>query len=184
MYLKKLLYTFACILLSAHMASAQVTTASVGGLVTAQEDGSPLIGATVVATHLPSGTNYGAVTRTDGRFNLTNIRIGGPYMVRVTYTGYENIKLENVSLSLGQNPDLKLLMKEKVAGLEEAVVVADRAADRTGAETAVTEAQLEALPTIKRSFQDFARLTPQGEGFSFSGRNRLFNNLTIDGVNL
>lgn len=181
MFLKTLRYTFVCIMLSFPVAYAQVTTASLGGTVSANEDGSPLVGATVVATHLPSGTNYGAVTRSDGRFNLTNIRIGGPYVVRVSYTGYESVKLENINLTLGQNPDIKFSMKEQVAGLEEAVVVADRGIDRTGAETAVSEAQLEALPTIKRSFQDFARLTPQGEGFSFSGRNRLFNNLTIDG---
>ena len=40
--------------------SAQVTTASMSGKVTAQDE--PIIGATIVAIHEPSGTRYGTVT--------------------------------------------------------------------------------------------------------------------------
>ena len=40
--------------------SAQVTTATMSGKVTAQDE--PIIGATIVAVHEPSGTRYGTVT--------------------------------------------------------------------------------------------------------------------------
>jgi hypothetical protein len=40
--------------------SAQVTTASMSGKVTAQDE--PIIGATIVAIHEPSGTRYGTVS--------------------------------------------------------------------------------------------------------------------------
>ena len=47
---------------------AQVTTASMSGTVMFQDE--PVIGATVLAVHEPSGTNYGTITNVDGRFSL------------------------------------------------------------------------------------------------------------------
>jgi len=68
---------------------AQVTTSSVQGSVQDTE-GEVLIGATVKATHEPSGSVYGAVTNIDGRFNLPNLRVGGPYSIEVSYLGFES----------------------------------------------------------------------------------------------
>ena len=59
--------------------SAQVTTASMSGKVTAQDE--PIIGATIVAIHEPSGTRYGTVTNVSGQFNLQGMRTGSPYKV-------------------------------------------------------------------------------------------------------
>ena len=47
-------------------ANAQVTTSAISGKVL-DETKAPVIGATVVAIHEPSGTLYGAVTNVDGR---------------------------------------------------------------------------------------------------------------------
>ena len=67
---------------------AQVTTSSMSGRVT-DVDGA-VIGATVVATHEPSGTTYGTVTNLEGRYNLNGMRVGGPYTVEISYIGYGN----------------------------------------------------------------------------------------------
>ena len=63
--------------------SAQVTTATMSGKVTAQDE--PIIGATIVAIHEPSGTRYGTVTNVSGQFNLQGMRTGGPYKVEISY---------------------------------------------------------------------------------------------------
>ncbi|MBP8726704.1 MAG: carboxypeptidase regulatory-like domain-containing protein, partial [Saprospiraceae bacterium] len=53
--------------------SAQgVTTSSIGGSVR-DEQGQPLLGATVRAIHVPSGTIYGAITNDNGRFLIQGV---------------------------------------------------------------------------------------------------------------
>ena len=65
-------------------AIAQVTTASMAGLIT-ENNAEPIIGASIVATHEPSGTRYTAVSNVDGRYSIQGMRVGGPYTVRVSY---------------------------------------------------------------------------------------------------
>lgn len=166
-------------------ALAQVTTASLGGLVLDAGNGEPLVGATVLAEHQPSGTEYGTVTDLDGRYILPYVRVGGPYSVTVTYVGYDAATKEGFTLQLGQRQTVDFEVGEGALDLEGAEVVANRAAvidrDRTGASTAIDEAQLRKLPTISRSAQDFTRLTPQSDGNSFGGRNDQFNSFSVDG---
>jgi hypothetical protein len=64
--------------------------------------GEPLVAASVKAIHEPSGTIYGVYTRDDGRYNIPNMRIGGPYKITISYIGYQT-KTETIQqLSLGQ----------------------------------------------------------------------------------
>ena len=86
MRLKHLLVLLLTVICAAN-SMAQVTTASINGFVT-DEKNEGLIGATVVAVHQPSGTRYGVTTLTDGRYNIPNMRVGGPYQVTVTYVGF------------------------------------------------------------------------------------------------
>ena len=58
-------------------ANAQVTTSGMNGTVVDQ-NGQPLVGATVIAVHTPSGTQYGAVSDKNGGYNLQGLRTGGP----------------------------------------------------------------------------------------------------------
>jgi hypothetical protein len=162
-----------------------VTTAAIHGVVNDQA-GNPLPGANVIATHEPSGTTYGASTRNDGRFNLVNIRVGGPYTLRISYVGYQQEVIENITVALGENLDFTISLSDADIELGEVVVSAaiDRLFDsgRTGAQTNLSSGELEQLPSISRSFEDLTRLTPQSSGTSFAGRDQRFNNYTIDGI--
>ena len=60
-----------------------VTSSALQGTLT-DSSGQPMAGAQVVAVHTPSGTSYNTVTRSNGLFNLNNLRVGGPYTVTAT----------------------------------------------------------------------------------------------------
>lgn len=173
--------------LSAHLGWAQGTTTSAMNGVITDKSGAGLPGATVIAVHTPTNTQYVAPTNSEGRFNIQNMRVGGPYTIRVTFIGYEDAVRENIFLTLGQNQRLDINLSESTQQLTEVVVTGRQDpvinAGRTGAATTIQREQIERLPTLNRSFNDFTRLTPQaGPTNSFGGRSGSFNNVTIDGA--
>ena len=98
-------------LLSAHMSWAQVTTSAMNGIIT-DKTGEGLPGATVIAVHTPTNTQYVAPTNSEGRFNIQGMRVGGPYTVRITFVGYKEAVRENIFLTLGQNLRLDINLSE------------------------------------------------------------------------
>ncbi|HAI77012.1 MAG TPA: cell envelope biogenesis protein OmpA, partial [Microscillaceae bacterium] len=134
-----------------------VTTANLVGLVT-DDSGSPLPGATVIAVHEPSGTQYGTISLNDGRFHFPNLRVGGPYKVTISFVGFNDKVEENIFLSLGQTYSLDASLVEGVE-LNAVEILAKESdvmnADRTGAATNISQEQIQSLPTIARSLQDF-----------------------------
>ncbi len=185
--MKKLFTLFiTALIIGVQVASAQVTTSTMSGTVTDQT-GESLIGAAVQATHTPSGTVYGVVTSETGRFVIPNMRVGGPYTVEVSYLGYATATEENVYLTLGQRFIQNFSMEEEGIVGQEVVISATADpilnSDRTGPATSVSREQLDNLPTISRSAEDYTRLnTMAAEGGSFAGRNDQFNNYSLDGA--
>ncbi|MDR2804038.1 MAG: carboxypeptidase regulatory-like domain-containing protein [Dysgonamonadaceae bacterium] len=165
---------------------AQVTTSSVSGRVTDGKE--TLIGATVKAVHEPSGTTYGAVTNSEGRYTIQGMRTGGPYRVEVLYLGFADYVQSNVYLQLGQTYVLDAQLSETAQSLDEIVVTGlatKFTTEKTGASTNVNNEQIRLLPTINRSINDFARLSPYASsGNSFAGRDGRSNNFTVDGARL
>ncbi|TVT37852.1 TonB-dependent receptor [Hymenobacter setariae] len=174
------------LLLTAHLGWSQgATTAAMSGTIT-DSKGEKLPGATVVAVHTPTNTQYAAPTNADGRFNIQNMRVGGPYTVKVTFVGFQDYTRTGINLTLAENFRLDAKLGEATTQLTELTVTGRRDvvmnADHTGAATTVQREAIERLPTLNRSFNDFTRLTPQASGQSFGGRNTGFNNITIDGA--
>ncbi len=175
----------ALIVLSATIMQAQVTSSSMGGRVTDAEGA--VVGATVIATHTPSGTTYGTVTNMEGRFNLNGMRVGGPYTVVVTFIGYGAYTQNNITLSLGENYVMNVVLSEETTSLNEVFVTATRTKfsnEKTGAVTNITNNQIENLPMVSRSITEVTRLSPYGgNGMSFAGTDGRTANFTVDGAN-
>src|SRR5712692_7985124 len=170
-----------------------VTTAAINGLVTDQK-GQPLVGANVVAVHGPSGTMFGTTTRADGRYNLANLRVGGPYTVSVSFVGYQKQVQRDIFLQLSQTLDVSFSLAEQAVAGEEVVVVGERSsvfsASHNGATTNVTRENIDRLPSLTRNFQDYYKLSPYfspstttGASGNALGRNSKYNNIQIDGAN-
>jgi outer membrane receptor for ferrienterochelin and colicin len=176
---------------------AQVTTSSLVGTVT-DAKGQPLVGATVKATHVPSGTIYGTVTQGDGQFTLPNMRVGGPYTIVVSYIGYNTRTYTGLSLQLGAPLSLDAVLEPNANALSEVTVTYNKNAiispEHVGASTNISQEELSTLPTINRNIDDYARLVPQAQprksstdgstqGISFAGESNRYNQFTIDGAN-
>ncbi len=161
------------------------TTAALAGNVV-DEKGQGLPGASVIAVHEPTGSRYGGSTRADGRYNIVNMRVGGPYKITVSFVGYKNAVQSGIVLTLAQELRQNFKLEVNQSQLEEVKVVASRSSiinsGRTGAATTVGNNQITTLPTLNRSLGDFARLDPRANGLNFAGRNALYNNITVDGA--
>ena len=185
---KKLFFFVALLLMLSSAVMAQITTSSMAGKVTFDDaDGEEVIGATIVAVHEPSGTRYTAVTNVSGRFSIQGMRTGGPYEVTVSYIGYQPKVVKGVTLQLAETYNLSVSISEDENVLTE-VVVSGRAskfaAEKTGASTNITSAQITNMPTVSRSITDFTRLSPYGgNGMSFAGADGRTANFTVDGAN-
>lgn len=170
------------------LAWGQGTTSSeMRGIVT-DVNGDPLIGANVVAVHLPSGTTFGTATDLEGNYQLPGMRVGGPYTVTASYTGYSPITLENIELRLGETFRKDFRLEEANVQLDAVMVVgaAGVSGQTAGTSTNISTERIEAMPTLNRDIVDYVKLTPQAnlysDGISFAGINNRYNAIYIDGA--
>jgi len=173
--------------------SAQVTNGSLTGLVTGA-DGSALPGVTIEAVHVPTGTHYASVTTSNGRYTIPNVRVGGPYTVTANLEGFKATAVNNVQVALGETRDVNIALQ--LAAVSEAITVTANTdpiinPEHTGSTSSVSTREMETLPTVNRTLQDFARTNPyfttdlsdaNGTTLNVAGRNNRFNNIQIDGA--
>ncbi len=175
-------------------AMAQETTTVVRGTVTS--GGTAVAGARVTVTNVPSGTTAEAVTGTDGSFNLSGLRVGGPFTVAVAADGYQGATVTDIYTVIAQPYDvpIELALAGADAGGDIVVTASSIAGAGTqsmGPATVLTAADIANVATINRDVRDlmrrdpFARLddTPSGgRAVSFAGQNARFNRFSVDGV--
>ena len=183
--MRKILLLTVVLLASVLTAMAQVTTSSINGKVVA--DGEEVIGATVTAKHVPSGTVYNAVTNIHGRYTIQGMRVGGPYEVSISYLGYRTEEIKNVQLALGEASTFNVTMQEDSKVLGELVVTGKQTIGGAGAATNFSQQQIENAPTVNRNIYDVAKLSPlvnvsKYGGISIAGTNNRYNSFQIDGV--
>lgn len=165
---------------------SQVTKSGMNGTVTS-ESGELLNGATIVAIHEPSGTQYGTVTNIDGRFSLQGMRPGGPYSVTVSFVGYSTVSYTDITLYLGEAFNLDAQINQTAVDVQEVTIVGSKpskfSTSKTGATTNISNEQLMSMPTISRSINDIVRFSPYANGLGFAGGDGRSTNFTVDGSN-
>ena len=184
-----ILFAGCVIFLSSNQLSAQVTTATLSGIVK-DTKGEGLPSATVTVEYPDAGIKQVLITKSDGRFTLPNLRVGGPYKVTVGHVSHATAVSENIFLELGLNNTVEFTLQDKTTELSGVTVSASGAKifdnKRTGASTNISSRLLKELPTISRSADDYLRLAPSASanynGISFAGRNGQYNNFSLDGA--
>ena len=170
-------------------AFAQVTTSSIAGKISDNEG--VVVGAAVIATHVPSGTNYYSVTDKNGAYRINAVTPGGPYNVKVEMLGYRTVQYTGVYAPLGEVLSLNAALEVEALGLEAAVFTADGTdsgmnINRAGVGTSISERTMAALPTTSRSMNDVMKLTPQAStttsGLAVGGGNYRSSYVTVDGA--
>lgn len=164
--------------------SAQVTTSSLSGRITDGKEG--LTGAIIKAIHEPTGTVYVSASQKNGNYHLQNLRVGGPYVVTVTFTGYEKQTFSGIELNLGSDVALDVTLSQSSTVLKEVSVVGERNSvinsSRTGSQEFISREKMDRLPTINRSLSDFTKLTPMSSNGNYGGVSYRYNNVTVDGA--
>jgi len=168
------------------VAKSQETTAEISGTISDATGALPNV--IVTAVHVPTGTKYMTTTRNDGRYNLPNVKIGGPYTLSTSFVGYKSETASDIILNLGQTYKQNFKLVDQQTLLGEIVVQSSSndktfSSSRTGSQELITRTQVDRLPTINRSIQDFVKLEPTANGLNIGGRSNQYNNMTVDGAN-
>jgi len=189
----RMIIGFIVVCLFALAMQAQTTTGTLAGLVTSKQDNSALPGVTIEAVHVPTGTHYTAVTGSNGRYTIPNVRVGGPYEITATLEGFRASTVKGGEVRLGEVAEVPVSLP--LAAVTESITVTANVdpiinSNRTGSTSSVSQQQIEELPTVNRQLQDFARtnpyvvtsLTGDGTFMTIAGRNNRYNSIQLDGA--
>ena len=132
---RKLMLLLTCLFVGIGLATAQ--TQRVTGTVTAEEDGLPVVGASI----LVKGTTVGTITDVDGQFTLSNI----PSSAKVLQISYIGMQSQEVAIK----PTVKVVLKADAKMIEEVVVVGYgtvKKSELTGAISSVKSDEIAQIP--------------------------------------
>jgi hypothetical protein len=159
MHRQRALWFVALALLVAASAYAQVTTATLVGLVR-DNSGAVIPGASVVATHDGTGVAREGVSDANGEFVFAALP-NGPYTVRIELTGFKTISQRGIELGAGQTVRQTFVLE--VGAMSETVTVTGDAplvqtamslqADSLGSQ------EVRELPVNRRNIQGLIGLT-------------------------
>lgn len=164
---------------------AQITTASLRGVVQNLSK-EALVGATVSLTQSKTGVAYYYVVDRDGRFAIHGIKPDDGYKLEVSYLGYDNYCISDMTLRVGESRNIDVAMRENLASVGAVVVEADNVKSAGVVENYSREV-IESLPSVSRSLYDVVRLTPQanatkGGGMSYGGVANRYNSFMVNGI--
>ena len=171
-------------------ATAFAQTASIAGTVTDAKD-AVVQGASITVKNSATGATRAASTGSTGAYSLTNLT-PGPYDVTVVTTGFRELQISNIILTVGQVATVNA--KLEVGTTSERIEVRGDATPAIDLETSqisnvVDSRRIADLPLILRDPYSLVLLSPgtvQSNsglgGFSSNGSSERDNNFLLDGV--
>jgi len=104
-----LMFAFVATLLTMTTAIAQDTASAIRGTIN-DADGNALSGATVTIKHEPTGSTKTLTTNTSGVYQARGLRVGGPYTIAVSNSGYNSGEQTDIYLLLGDIQHVDVVM--------------------------------------------------------------------------
>ena len=104
-------------------------TGTITGRVT-DDGGTAMSGAQVVVTNQHTGAQAGGLAAADGRYSVTGVRAGGPYLVDVRMIGFGRQAVEGVTITAGQTVTLDFRLTQEAIAIDALEVFATRAQER------------------------------------------------------
>jgi len=131
---------------------AQTTMVILEGTV-AEEEGTLLPGATVLARNAETGYMRSTTTRTDGRYIISGLQ-PGKYEIEVSISGFGTQKREGMTFAIGARLTIDFILKP--AALEEEVTVTAEApmveVTKSEVSVIVDRVKIDSLPLLDRDF--------------------------------
>ena len=176
--------------------AAQEITAAIEGTVL-QPDGSPASGAIATVTDSRDGGRQSVTADSRGIVSFRGISAGGPYTVRITGSGYEDLLITDLYTDVAGTSTFTVTLEGANASIEEIVVTAaqiDMITTASGPSSTFSLADINNMPSTQRQIRDVIRVDPRisigasGDGgdqagaISCLGGSSRTNSFTIDGV--
>ncbi len=160
--------------------SAQVTTASFRGTIQ-DASGQAVADAAVLIEHVPSQTKKTATTNSAGQFAFNGLRVGGPYKVSVSKSGFKSTDKADISLKAGSNEALSLNIDKS-----EVVQVTGARSAPLSQKKMLFASDIQKTPSVSQDLKDLVKQSPSayvdGNSLSIGGTNNRYNSVTVDGI--
>jgi hypothetical protein len=181
-----LAFVLVLLLITPGLLQSQTSSSTILQGTITTEDGSGIPRAHVELLYVPTGTVYRVAAGADGHYVLAGVRVGGPYSLRISHVGFGTQKRSGLFLRAFENTRVDVILHQVNLQGQEVVITGDRRdiqRDRSaGVSLHVDRGQIEALPHPAGTIEDAYRLSPYMVGQSALGFNRVYNNMSLDGI--
>ena len=92
--------------------------------------GAAVSGAQVVITNQVTGSQHGGLSQADGRYTVSRLRAGVPYLVDIRMIGFGRQAVDDVTLAAGQTMTLDFRLSQEAIAIDALEVFATRAIER------------------------------------------------------